>query len=187
MENLNYENSGTGNHKNRKINVDTIYDAFNPFVHRHVKNNLLEQAFVNDIKQDIWLKVSQKIGSYDPKISLPYTGLKNITENTVSNANRACRTKYSPTLIDIDDTNLADDIKQSEMPNYDAMGLKEAMQKLPNRTRALLEMHYLGGYSQAEIAKKLNKPISTVKDIIQKGQKKLRCLLKDDLVEYNRH
>jgi RNA polymerase sigma factor (sigma-70 family) len=71
------------------------------------------------------------------------------------------------------------------MPNYDAVGLKQVMQNLPTRTKTLLEMHYFGGYSQAEIAKMLKKPLSTVKDIIQKGQKTLRELLKKDIEQYH--
>jgi RNA polymerase sigma-70 factor (ECF subfamily) len=169
----------------RNLNFNKLHQTFDNFVRRHVKNHLRDPQSIDDVVQDIWMKVNLNIASYDPTLSLPYTWLKNITENTVSNANRACKTKYYPTLVDIDATDVADDIKQSEMPNYDGVGLKQAMQNLPTRTKTLLEMHYFGGYSQAEIAKMLKKPLSTVKDIIQKGQKTLRELLKKDIEQYH--
>jgi DNA-directed RNA polymerase specialized sigma24 family protein len=45
-------------------------------------------------------------------------------------------------------------------------------------------MHYFGGYTQAEIAQIIKRPVSTVKEIIQKAVKKYSDHYNEDINYY---
>ena len=55
----------------------------------------------------------------------------------------------------------------------------EALSLLPNAQREVLLLAYFEGYSQSEMAKKLNQPLGTIKTRVRLAMQKLRTLLED--------
>jgi DNA-directed RNA polymerase specialized sigma24 family protein len=60
----------------RNLNFNKLHQTFDNFVRRHVKNHLRDPQSIDDVVQDIWMKVNLNIASYDPTLSLPYTWVK---------------------------------------------------------------------------------------------------------------
>ena len=62
----------------------------------------------------------------------------------------------------------------------DASGVLAALQALPVRLRLPVTLHYVDGYSIAEIARILRVPQSTVRGRLERGRKALRLELKEE-------
>jgi RNA polymerase sigma-70 factor (ECF subfamily) len=61
--------------------------------------------------------------------------------------------------------------------NTDSIGLKDVVQKLNPEHSRLIDLAYFDGYTQEEIARKLNLPLGTVKTRIRIAVRELRNLL----------
>lgn len=55
--------------------------------------------------------------------------------------------------------------------------VRGALAGIPDNQRQVLEMAYFGGFSQSEIAERLNQPLGTVKTRMRAGLQRLRALL----------
>ncbi len=55
--------------------------------------------------------------------------------------------------------------------------IAEALRRLPERTRRVIEMHYFEGWTHSEIAQKASLPLGTVKSTIHRGLGKIRYQL----------
>jgi RNA polymerase sigma-70 factor (ECF subfamily) len=62
----------------------------------------------------------------------------------------------------------------------DLIDLRAAMRQLPDSMRVTIGLHYLGGFSVAEIASDLDVAVGTVKSNLHDGRKRLRQLLAED-------
>lgn len=65
----------------------------------------------------------------------------------------------------------------------DLLDLRAALQQLPDTMRITIGLHYLGGFSVAEIASDLDVAVGTVKSNLHDGRTKLRQLLVEDARE----
>lgn len=61
--------------------------------------------------------------------------------------------------------------------------LKEALLQLEERYRVPILLHYLEGYSVAEVAKILRVPQGTVKTWLSRGRKALKAILNEEVFE----
>lgn len=57
--------------------------------------------------------------------------------------------------------------------------VRDALAQLPDKQRQVLEMSYYDGFSQSEIAKRLDIPLGTIKTWARNGLLKLRQNLRD--------
>jgi RNA polymerase sigma-70 factor (ECF subfamily) len=61
--------------------------------------------------------------------------------------------------------------------------VQDALRHLPDREREAIELAYYGGYTQSELAKRLNQPLGTIKHRTFTGLARLRALLETPNVE----
>ncbi|NJO66946.1 MAG: sigma-70 family RNA polymerase sigma factor, partial [Leptolyngbyaceae cyanobacterium RM1_405_57] len=73
---------------------------------------------------------------------------------------------------------VANPLEQVSM-NERSQFLREALARLPDLERQVLEIAYYEGLSQSEVAKRLNIPLGTVKTRTRQGLLKLRQHLQD--------
>ena len=64
--------------------------------------------------------------------------------------------------------------------------VQEALKRLPDKQREVLELAYYGGFTQSELADRLGEPIGTIKSRMFSGLANLRELLADDDLEEER-
>lgn len=72
-------------------------------------------------------------------------------------------------------------VQRDEDLTAELLDLRAAVAQLPQTMRLTICLHYLGGFSVAEIASDLNVAVGTVKSNLHDGRTKLRDLLGEDV------
>jgi RNA polymerase sigma-70 factor (ECF subfamily) len=167
-----------------KSDFEKIYNKHSVAIKKYVSKSFEDPADVEDTCQEIWAKVNKNLPNYAANTDLAYNWLKKNSQSTILDIKKSADTRWSRGLVDIDTTDVHDDINFAESPGYDGIGLKTSLDLLNSRDREIVEMHYFGGYTQAEIAQITKRPVSTVKEIIQKAVKKFRDHYNEDINYY---
>ena len=145
-----------------------IVKAYTLRIHGYVFKKLFEKADVDDIVQNAFLKLYKSIHTFnETRPVLPY--LFEITKNELKMYYRS-RKIMTPLNEKI--------VNEKEGFSFETEDVHELLKKLPEEQRNILHL-VSEGYSYEEIAKKLGKPLNTVRTIIHRARltvKKLQVL-----------
>ena len=125
----------------------------------------------DDVLQDVFTSVWKSRHTFDPAKGKVSTWLHRITVNECLRKRR----KDRPAMIRVD----PEDIERTGQPqanagNEDFEALKEAMDTIDARQRAVLVLRYFNDLSYEEIAQSLGVPLGTVKSRINHALRNLR-------------
>jgi RNA polymerase sigma-70 factor (ECF subfamily) len=142
---------------------------------------LSDHAASEEITQDVFLSIWRRSASYSPDKGKFTTWLFSIAHNrTIDELRRRKRDRNR----DNDDVEGHLDIVSSDIsPDESAVAqseysmVREALALLPPAQRAVVELAYFRGLTQAEIANKTGQPLGTVKTRMRLALKKLRDAL----------
>ncbi len=161
--------------KSRKA-FEELYRKFSPFVYgiclRYAKNR--DEA--QDILQDCFIKIMDKIGDF--RFEGSFEGwLQRMAVNESLNYLRLGRSSFSE--LDEDDAD-AEDISSDIVSNMSANELLDAISKMPDGYRTIFNMFVIEGYQHNEIAEKLNITESTSRSQLKKAREYLIEIIKND-------
>ncbi|MBO4875523.1 MAG: sigma-70 family RNA polymerase sigma factor [Bacteroidales bacterium] len=161
--------------KSRKA-FEELYRKFSPFVYgiclRYAKNR--DEA--QDILQDCFIKVMDKIGDY--RFEGSFEGwLQRMAVNESLNYLRLGRSSFSE--LDEDDSDAKDE-SPDIVSNMSAKDLLDAISKMPDGYRTIFNMYVIEGYQHNEIAEKLNITESTSRSQLKKAREYLIEIIKND-------
>lgn len=128
-----------------------------------------------ELLQDVFVKIWKHIDTYDATKGTLFTWMLNITRNTCKDYFRTKHYHYQ-TLIVQEELN---DIPSEYIPqatSYQAENweMQQLTQKLPPKYKEIIDLLYIYGYSQEQIAQKLNIPLGTVKTRSRDALRQLR-------------
>lgn len=128
--------------------------------------------------QDVFLKIWDKIDSYDPAKGRLFTWMLNLAKNQAIDKTRSKEISRENKTGSLD--NFVSDVKSGEFveQRIDGIGVKDILTGLPDDQRFIVEHLYLKGYSQSELAEEFNIPLGTVKTRLRIAMKQLRTILK---------
>jgi RNA polymerase sigma-70 factor (ECF subfamily) len=167
-------------------------EALNLLIKRYLKpifNYALgfvkDTAMAEDLTQEVFVKVWQKIKKYDKKYKFK-SWLYTITKNTCLDYLKKNRAINFSELNLIDDNLLFENlIKETGLSPqaklelaHETNILNSAIDKLPEKYKETVKLHYLGGFKFREIAETLKQSIETVKSRNRRALIYLRNLLK---------
>ncbi len=136
-----------------------------------------KEEAAEEVLQDVFLKVWDKIESYDPAKGKLFTWMINIARNQAIDKTRSKEMSKSKKTDDIDFlVNRIDRQENSELA-IDAIGLTEVLLKLPKEQYFIVNQLCLKGYSQSEVAEEFNIPLGTVKTRFRLAMIELRSIL----------
>ncbi len=135
------------------------------------------QEAAEDTLQDASVKIWKNAASYDESKGRLFTWLLNIAKNTALDKARTNKFKYSRKSQSLDST-VYDNIRFSEEMKTMDVGLLTMVEKLDVKYREVIDLIYLQGYTQKEVADILNLPLGTIKTRARSGIRELRRLLK---------
>jgi RNA polymerase sigma-70 factor (ECF subfamily) len=171
-----------------KAALEALYDKYATAVYSLVMFMLRQEAVAEEVTQDIFLNVWLKASTYKPELGEARTWVMSITHHKAIDAIRSrqralAMTEHidSDTLELIPSRQLSTDEEVER--NLDRERVLEALSTLPPAQREVIMLSYFEGYSQSEIAQRLQKPLGTIKTRVRLAMQKLRAMLDHHVIE----
>lgn len=153
-----------------------LYDQTSPMLYSMVLRLVRKESIAEELLQEAYLSIWQKADSFDPEKGKALTWLCTIAQNKALDKLRATKTRpqYSTSDFDIStcvSPDLAPEIQVS-LGNEVKKLLPTLKAMHPEQRETLLQFFYYG-MTQAELAKRMNKPLGTIKSWIRRGKYQL--------------
>lgn len=151
-----------------------IYDQFGGLVFSIAYQVMGDRQAAEEITQDVFMKVWQKVDQYDASQSSFTTWLGRIARNTAIDAVRkASRRPHGENNFPIDDYAFTLAARNSTDPGR-TIALHSAIKSLPADQAELINLAYFGGMSHNDIAEFTGLPLGTVKSRLRSAMQRLR-------------
>ena len=140
-----------------------------------------DHALAEDVVQESFLALWRYAASFKPERGNARTWFFSIVHHRALNALRRAKPRLPSEPLDDVAGELpagdAYDIWSQVARGLDATQVRAALALLPEEQRAAIELAFLGGYSNSEVAERLGIPLGTVKSRIRLGMQKMRVTL----------
>lgn len=155
----------------------SLYENYSAALYGTVFRIVNDEGVAEEVLQDAFLKIWDKIDFYDSAKGRLFTWMVNISRNLAIDKLRSKEIKKAGKTDALE--NYVTNVEQSNQSyqHVDGIGLKEAMRSMRDEERFILEMAYFRGYTQSEIAEEFDIPLGTVKTRLRMGLKSLRSIL----------
>lgn len=156
-----------------------LYDQSSPQIYGLVLRILGQPAMAEDVTLEVYTQVWKHAHSYDRQRGTPMAWLITLARTRAIDRLRATRAERASVSLEEAAWIPSDDASPEERSSArqrEAI-VQTALAQLSTEQRDALLLGYFGGYSQSEIATRLNLPLGTVKTRMRLGLMKLRDLL----------
>ena len=150
------------------VNAEQIYLQYHDKVRAYVRGKIQDPHDVEDLVSAVFVKIVQKLDSYDPAKADFSTWVYTITRNTVTDYFRTRRTfvALEDYMADEAPEELTDDVLDS---------LADALLALKEKERSLIVLHYYTGHTLKEVAEMMGMSYINAKVIHKKALEGLRA------------
>jgi RNA polymerase sigma-70 factor (ECF subfamily) len=164
-----------------------LYDRYAGVLYSTILRILNNTEEAEDVLQEVFLQIWDKAPIYDPGLGKPFNWAMTMARHKAIDRLRALRRRY----VFIGEITMEAEEQSSEFrsgrapaevfgPDQTAL-VRSAVSTLPLEQRQAIEMAFLGGMTQNEIAETLRQPLGTIKARIRRGMLKLRQTLRAQL------
>lgn len=142
-----------------------------------VSRVIQKEEVAEEVLQDVFLKIWDKIESYDSSKGKLFTWMLNLARNQAIDKTRSKEINKERKTSDID--NLVHSIDKREFVEQasDSIGVSDILKGLPEEQRFVVEHLYFKGYSQSELAEEFSISLGTVKTRLRLAMKHLRSIV----------
>ncbi len=137
----------------------TLYDKYSGALYGLILKIVKQEDLAQDILQECFVKIWEKIDTYEIGKGSLFTWMLNI-----------CRNKSIDSLRKTQRTTKGNDTMKNDLSrptsleiNPDIIGLRDILSNLSEEKRIIIEYLYFKGYTQKETSEELNIPLGTVK------------------------
>lgn len=155
-----------------------LYDNYAALLFGVILRIVGDQKDAENLLQDCFVKVWQKVDSFNAAKGRFTSWLINIARNTAIDYRRSkyfSQKRKNQTLENMADQQLG---KIGDQIPIDSLGLRQLVEALTPDCRAIIEWMYFEGYTQQEITEYFDIPLGTVKSRTRKGLQELRLFYK---------
>lgn len=154
-----------------------LYDHYSKALYKVIYTIIGANEETEDILQNVFVKIWHNFSSYDKEKGRLYTWMLNIARNSSIDYTRSKQNKTN--LQNHTSDNIVSEIDRRYVNdvNYDHIGLKNVLSGLKKEHQTIIDLAYYEGYTQEEIAQKLNIPLGTVKTKVRQAIIRLREIL----------
>ena len=149
-------------------NAEQIYLQYHDKVRAYVRGKIQDSHDVEDLVSAVFMKIVQKLDSYDPAKASVSTWVYTITRNTVTDHFRTRRT-----LVALEDY-MADEAPE-ELNDGVLDSLADALLALKEKERSLIVLHYYTGHTLKEVAEMMGMSYINAKVVHKKALDSLRA------------
>jgi RNA polymerase sigma factor (sigma-70 family) len=161
-----------------KSSLDYLYDYYSAALYGVISRIINNEDVAEEVLQDAFLRIWDRIDSYDASKGRLFTWMLNIARNLAIDKTRSKEINKDRKTDDIDNLVNRIDRKEQAEQHIETIGLKEVLNKLPDEQKFVVEYLYLKGYTQSELAEEFNIPLGTIKTRVRIAMTELRTLLK---------
>jgi RNA polymerase sigma factor (sigma-70 family) len=155
-----------------------LYDHYSGTLYSIILQILKDDELANDLLQEVFINIWQKIELYDPSKGRLFTWMLNVTRNASIDTLRSKTYRNGQKNQPMGNQGEAFLLRQVTRVNIDMIGFRKVLEQLPEEQQLLIELAYFRGYTHKEIADMEKIPLGTVKSRIRKALIQLRELLK---------
>lgn len=138
---------------------------------------LKKEEIAEETLQDVFLKIWNRIESYDAGKGRLFTWMVNIARNQAIDKTRSREISKEQKTSGIDNIVSKIDNKEYVEQQVEGIGVGDILKSLPQEQRFVVEYLYFKGYTQAELAEDFNIPLGTVKTRLRLAMQHLRTTL----------
>ena len=153
------------------VTAQQVYETYHPKVSAYVRGKIQDPHEAEDLVSAVFLKVVQKLDSYDPQKASLSTWVYTITRNTVTDHFRTRRSlaEYA-------------DWMDAELPAPDLTdealdALADALLALKEKERDLIVLHYYTGHTLKTVAEMMGMSYINAKVVHKKALAALRLAI----------
>lgn len=150
------------------ICAEQIYRDFYPKVRAYVRGKIQDPHEAEDLVSAVFLKVVQKLDSYDPAKASLSTWVYTIARNTVTDHFRTRRT-----VVEFEDW-MVSDIPAPDLSDDALDTLADALLVLKEKERDLIILHYYSGHTLKTVAEMMGMSYVNAKVIHKKALSRLQ-------------
>ena len=152
------------------VNAEQIYLQYHDKVRAYVRGKIQDPHDVEDLVSAVFMKIVQKLDSYDSAKASVSTWVYTITRNTVTDHFRIRRT-----LIALEDYMVDEQLEELTDDALDS--LADALLALKERARDLIVLHYYTGHTLKEVAEMMGMSYINAKVVHKKALAALRLAI----------
>jgi RNA polymerase sigma-70 factor (ECF subfamily) len=162
--------------------ISVLYDRYGSIVFGIALHMVGDRETAEEITQDVFTNVWNKVGSYRADQSKVATWISRITRNRAIDELRKRRSRPEQHRVRWEN-GLKEEPSGSNSPEermeitIERQRVRAALAAIPPQQRQAMELAFFMGYSHSEIARALRQPLGTIKTRIRMGMQKLKQLL----------
>lgn len=157
--------------------LDYLYDHYSDALYGVIFRTIHHQKIAEETLHDVFIKVWEQIGQYDPSKGTLFTWMYRIARNKAIDARRSKDFKTTEKSDDI--TGYVDMFETSDN-REDYIGLGRILSEIGDACKKLIQLNFFMGYSHAEISKNEEIPLGTVKTRLRNCLKNIKAKLNND-------
>jgi RNA polymerase sigma-70 factor (ECF subfamily) len=164
-----------------------LYEAYMERVYRYVYFRVADENLAEDITSQVFLKVWEKLGTYQAGQSPFMAWLYRIARNAVIDHYRSKKVAVSLEEANPVELSHADEVDEKLDLQIQSEELREALQELTEEQQQVLVLKFVGGLSTMEIAQQMGKQEGAVRALQMRGLQGLaKCpaLQKEKIYEH---
>lgn len=154
-----------------------MYDNYSGALFGVVKRIIKEEDLAQEVLQDAFLKIWEKIDQYQPDKGRLFTWMLNLTRNLAIDKTRSKEFNKSKKTDSIDIVVGSNSREPIEESYTDGIGVKNLLNELNQDQQFIVEQLYFKGYTQQEVADEFGIPLGTVKTRLRQAMVLLRKTL----------
>jgi RNA polymerase sigma-70 factor, ECF subfamily len=165
--------------------LSQFYDIHHRYLYTIIYNILRDQSESEDLLQEIFIQIWDKIDSYDETLGNPIAWITRMTRNksidrlrSKSFKNRSSETDIEK-FFDLSGDPGSDNPDSGIIQRQEQFEVSNALKSLKQNQKELIELAYFRGFSQSELAEYFKIPIGTVKTRMRAAMMILRDKLKN--------
>jgi RNA polymerase sigma-70 factor (ECF subfamily) len=168
--------------------LEALYVRYRTPVYSLAMFMLKQPALAEEATQDIFLNIWLKASSFNSERGQPKAWIMSVAHHKIVDVIRSRRrTIINTDPADYETLDLLPDAGASTEAQVEQTLERErimrALATIPELQREVIMLAYFEGYSQSEMAEKLNQPLGTVKTRVRLAMQKLRMALEHDVYE----
>jgi RNA polymerase sigma factor (sigma-70 family) len=157
-----------------------LYDMYSTVAYSLAVRIVRDRDLAADVVQDAFVTVWNQAAKFDASRGQPSSWILTLTHHkAVDMVRREQRRRAEPLEGAGELVDSAPAVEETAWQGVAREQVRQAMQKLPDPHREVLELAYFAGFSQSELAERLSLPIGTVKSRTFAAMTTLRQLLSE--------